>query len=149
MSSTGGQNLVVSQQPSSCKRERTQKISCSSQNSEEFSQQEYVNASANPSSSKDDLEISKETLLGDHYEVEGFLGEGRFGIVTKCRNTKTNEVVAIKVNKRNNEILQQAKMEIFILAQLRDISWPSLDVSACVSCSVVVVFQPFLPWPCL
>uniref|UniRef100_A0A3Q3C3V1 Protein kinase domain-containing protein n=1 Tax=Haplochromis burtoni TaxID=8153 RepID=A0A3Q3C3V1_HAPBU len=100
---------------------RTQKISCSSQNSEQFSQQEYVNASANPSSSKNNLEISKETLLGDHYEVEGFLGEGRFGIVTKCRNTKTNEVVAIKVNKRNNEILQQAKMEIFILAQLRGV----------------------------
>uniref|UniRef100_A0A3Q4MAH9 Protein kinase domain-containing protein n=1 Tax=Neolamprologus brichardi TaxID=32507 RepID=A0A3Q4MAH9_NEOBR len=29
-------------------------------------------------------------------KVEGFLGEGRFGIVTKCRNTKTNKVVAIK-----------------------------------------------------
>ncbi|XP_025767751.1 uncharacterized protein LOC112848317 [Oreochromis niloticus] len=126
MSSTGGQNLVVSQQPSSCKRERTQKISCSSQNSEEFSQQEYVNASANTSSSKDDLEISKGTLLGDHYEVEGFLGEGRFGIVTKCRNTKTNEFVAIKVNKKEPKILQQAKMEIFILEQLR-----GLDADRC------------------
>uniref|UniRef100_A0A669BTW5 Protein kinase domain-containing protein n=1 Tax=Oreochromis niloticus TaxID=8128 RepID=A0A669BTW5_ORENI len=126
MSSTGGQNLVVSQQPSSCKREESQKISCSSQYSEEFSQQEYVNASANPSSSKDDLLISKWTLLGDHYEVEGFLGEGRFGIVTKCHNTKTNEVVAIKVNKRNPEILQQANMEIFILEQLQ-----GLDADRC------------------
>uniref|UniRef100_A0A3P8P689 Protein kinase domain-containing protein n=1 Tax=Astatotilapia calliptera TaxID=8154 RepID=A0A3P8P689_ASTCA len=68
MSSTGGQNLVVSQQPSSCKREESQKISCSSQTSEEFSQQEYVNASANTSSSIDDLEISKGTFLGGHYE---------------------------------------------------------------------------------
>uniref|UniRef100_A0AAZ1XII4 Protein kinase domain-containing protein n=1 Tax=Oreochromis aureus TaxID=47969 RepID=A0AAZ1XII4_OREAU len=126
MSSTGGQNLVVSQQPSSCKREESQKISCSSQNSEEFSQQEYVNASANTSSSKDDLEISKGTLLGDHYEVEGFLGEGGFGIVTKCRNTKTNEFVAIKVNKRNPEILQQAKKEILILEHLR-----GLDADRC------------------
>uniref|UniRef100_A0A668S0X7 Protein kinase domain-containing protein n=1 Tax=Oreochromis aureus TaxID=47969 RepID=A0A668S0X7_OREAU len=97
-----------------------------SQNSEEFSQQEYVNASANTSSSKDDLEISKGTLLGDHYEVEGFLGEGRFGIVTKCRNTKTNEFVAIKVNKKEPKILQQAKMEIFILEQLR-----GLDADRC------------------
>uniref|UniRef100_A0AAZ1XJR9 Protein kinase domain-containing protein n=1 Tax=Oreochromis aureus TaxID=47969 RepID=A0AAZ1XJR9_OREAU len=98
---------------------RTQKISCSSQNSEEFSQQEYVNASANTSSSKDDLEISKGTLLGDHYEVEGFLGEGRFGIVTKCRNTKTNEFVAIKVIKKEPKILQQAEKEILILMLLR------------------------------
>uniref|UniRef100_A0A669C7F1 Protein kinase domain-containing protein n=1 Tax=Oreochromis niloticus TaxID=8128 RepID=A0A669C7F1_ORENI len=99
MSSTGGQNLVVSQQPSSCKRERTQKISCSSQNSEEFSQQEYV---------------------------EGFLGEGRFGIVTKCRNTKTNEFVAIKVNKKEPKILQQAEKEILILMLLR-----GLDADRC------------------
>uniref|UniRef100_A0A669BNF5 Protein kinase domain-containing protein n=1 Tax=Oreochromis niloticus TaxID=8128 RepID=A0A669BNF5_ORENI len=126
MSSTGGQNLVVSQQPSSCKRERTQKISCSSQNSEEFSQQEYVNASANTSSSIDDLEISKGSLLGGHYKVEGFLGEGRFGIVTKCRNTKTNEFVAIKVNKKEPKILQQAEKEILILMLLR-----GLDADRC------------------
>uniref|UniRef100_A0AAZ1XF89 Protein kinase domain-containing protein n=1 Tax=Oreochromis aureus TaxID=47969 RepID=A0AAZ1XF89_OREAU len=126
MSSTGGQNLVVSQQPSSCKREESQKISCSSQNSEEFSQQEYVNASANTSSSKDDLEISKGSLLGGHYKVEGFLGEGGFSIVTKCRNTKTNEFVAIKVNKKPPEILQQAKKEILILEQLR-----GLDADRC------------------
>uniref|UniRef100_A0A668TF51 Protein kinase domain-containing protein n=1 Tax=Oreochromis aureus TaxID=47969 RepID=A0A668TF51_OREAU len=72
------------------------------------------------------LEICKGTLLGDHYEVEGFLGEGRFGIVTKCRNKKTNKVVAIKVNKSDPEILQQAKMEIFILEQLR-----GLDADRC------------------
>uniref|UniRef100_A0AAX7TZ97 Protein kinase domain-containing protein n=1 Tax=Astatotilapia calliptera TaxID=8154 RepID=A0AAX7TZ97_ASTCA len=126
MSSTGGPNLVVSQQPSSCKREESQKISCSSQYSEEFSQQEYVNASSNTSSSIDDLEISKGTFLGGHYKVEGFLGEGGFGIVTKCCNTKTNEFVAIKVNKNKPEILQQAKMEIFILEQLR-----GLDADRC------------------
>uniref|UniRef100_A0A3P9DKJ5 Protein kinase domain-containing protein n=1 Tax=Maylandia zebra TaxID=106582 RepID=A0A3P9DKJ5_9CICH len=126
MSSTGGQNLVVSQQPSSCKREESQKISCSSQYSEEFSQQEYVNASSNTSSSIDDLEISKGTFLGGHYKVEGFLGEGGFGIVTKCCNTKTNKFVAIKVNKNKPEILQQAKMEIFILEQLR-----GLDADRC------------------
>uniref|UniRef100_A0A3P9DLC3 Protein kinase domain-containing protein n=1 Tax=Maylandia zebra TaxID=106582 RepID=A0A3P9DLC3_9CICH len=126
MSSTGGQNLVVSQQPSSCKREESQKISCSSQYSEEFSQQEYVNASSNTSSSIDDLEISKGTFLGGHYEVEGFLGKGGFGIVTKCCNTKTNEFVAIKVNKNKPEILQQAKMEILILEQLR-----GLDADRC------------------
>uniref|UniRef100_A0AAZ1WVF4 Protein kinase domain-containing protein n=1 Tax=Oreochromis aureus TaxID=47969 RepID=A0AAZ1WVF4_OREAU len=51
--------------------------------------------------------------------VEAFLGEGGFGIVAKCRDTKTNRAVAIKVNKSRPDILQQAKLEIFILEQLR------------------------------
>uniref|UniRef100_A0A3P9DTT3 Protein kinase domain-containing protein n=1 Tax=Maylandia zebra TaxID=106582 RepID=A0A3P9DTT3_9CICH len=51
--------------------------------------------------------------------VEAFLGEGSFGVVTKCRDTKNNKTVAIKVNKSDPEILLQAKLEIFILEQLR------------------------------
>uniref|UniRef100_A0A3P8NMD5 Protein kinase domain-containing protein n=1 Tax=Astatotilapia calliptera TaxID=8154 RepID=A0A3P8NMD5_ASTCA len=51
---------------------------------------------------------------------------GGFGIVTKCCNTKTNKVVAIKVNKSDPEILQQAKMEIYILEKLR-----GLDADRC------------------
>uniref|UniRef100_A0A3Q2WMS3 Homeodomain-interacting protein kinase 2-like n=1 Tax=Haplochromis burtoni TaxID=8153 RepID=A0A3Q2WMS3_HAPBU len=43
---------------------------------------------------------------GNHYKVEAFLGEGGFA-------------VAIKVNKSDPDILQQAKKEIFILEQLR------------------------------
>uniref|UniRef100_A0A3P9D8G6 Protein kinase domain-containing protein n=1 Tax=Maylandia zebra TaxID=106582 RepID=A0A3P9D8G6_9CICH len=54
-----------------------------------------------------------------HYKVEAFLGEGGFGIVAKCRDTMTNRAVAIKVNKSRPDILQQAKLEIFILEQLR------------------------------
>uniref|UniRef100_A0A669BS80 Protein kinase domain-containing protein n=1 Tax=Oreochromis niloticus TaxID=8128 RepID=A0A669BS80_ORENI len=54
-----------------------------------------------------------------HYKVETFLGEGGFGIVAKCRDTNTNQAVAIKVNKSDPDILQQAKLEIFILEQLR------------------------------
>uniref|UniRef100_A0A669EIJ4 Protein kinase domain-containing protein n=1 Tax=Oreochromis niloticus TaxID=8128 RepID=A0A669EIJ4_ORENI len=45
--------------------------------------------------------------------------EGGFGVVTRCRNTKNNQIVAIKVNKSDPEILQQAKHEIFILEQLQ------------------------------
>uniref|UniRef100_A0A669CLC3 Protein kinase domain-containing protein n=1 Tax=Oreochromis niloticus TaxID=8128 RepID=A0A669CLC3_ORENI len=59
------------------------------------------------------------TILGDHHMVESFLGEGGFGVVTRCRNTKNNQIVAIKVNKSDPEILQQAKQEIFILEQLQ------------------------------
>uniref|UniRef100_A0A669C641 Protein kinase domain-containing protein n=1 Tax=Oreochromis niloticus TaxID=8128 RepID=A0A669C641_ORENI len=58
-------------------------------------------------------------LESDHHMVESFLGEGGFGVVTRCRNTKNNQIVAIKVNKSYPEILQQAKHEIFILEQLQ------------------------------
>uniref|UniRef100_A0A669CXS4 Protein kinase domain-containing protein n=1 Tax=Oreochromis niloticus TaxID=8128 RepID=A0A669CXS4_ORENI len=117
--SAWGENLVVSQQPSSWKSQGSQKFNCSFQNSVEFPQKGHVNTSANPSSSEDDLEISEGTILGDHHMVESFLGEGGFGVVTRCRNTKNNQIVAIKVNKSDPEILQQAKHEIFILEQLR------------------------------
>uniref|UniRef100_A0A669DBL2 Protein kinase domain-containing protein n=1 Tax=Oreochromis niloticus TaxID=8128 RepID=A0A669DBL2_ORENI len=52
-------------------------------------------------------------------QIKSFLGEGGFGVVTRCRNTKNNQIVAIKVNKSDPEILQQAKHEIFILEQLQ------------------------------
>uniref|UniRef100_A0AAZ1Y2N1 Protein kinase domain-containing protein n=1 Tax=Oreochromis aureus TaxID=47969 RepID=A0AAZ1Y2N1_OREAU len=52
---------------------------------------------------------------------EAFLGEGGFGIVAKCRDTKTNRAVAVKVNKSRPDVVQQAKLEIFILEQLRQL----------------------------
>uniref|UniRef100_A0A3P8R0F1 Protein kinase domain-containing protein n=1 Tax=Astatotilapia calliptera TaxID=8154 RepID=A0A3P8R0F1_ASTCA len=67
----------------------------------------------------DELEIVKGSILGNRYKVEAFLGEGGFGIVAKCRDTKTNRAVAIKVNRNHPDTLQQAKLEIFILEQLR------------------------------
>uniref|UniRef100_A0A3P9DHG8 Protein kinase domain-containing protein n=1 Tax=Maylandia zebra TaxID=106582 RepID=A0A3P9DHG8_9CICH len=51
--------------------------------------------------------------------LSAFLGEGSFGVVTRCRDTKNNKTVAVKVNKSDPEILLQAKLEIFILEQLR------------------------------
>uniref|UniRef100_A0AAZ1X7V3 Protein kinase domain-containing protein n=1 Tax=Oreochromis aureus TaxID=47969 RepID=A0AAZ1X7V3_OREAU len=119
INSTGGENLVLSQQPSSWNSHESQKFNCSFQNSVEFPQKGQVNTSANLSSSEDDLEITEGTILGDHHVVEAFLGEGGFGLVTRCRDTKNNQTVAIKVNKSDPEILQQAKLEIFILEQLR------------------------------
>uniref|UniRef100_A0A3P9B807 Protein kinase domain-containing protein n=1 Tax=Maylandia zebra TaxID=106582 RepID=A0A3P9B807_9CICH len=84
-----------------------------------YRKQTHYTMSANPSFGSDELGISKGTILGDHHMVEAFLGEGSFGVVTKCRDTKNNKTVAIKVNKSDPEILLQAKLEIFILEQLR------------------------------
>uniref|UniRef100_A0A3Q2V8Z4 Protein kinase domain-containing protein n=1 Tax=Haplochromis burtoni TaxID=8153 RepID=A0A3Q2V8Z4_HAPBU len=50
---------------------------------------------------------------------QALLGEGAFGIVAKCRDTKTNQAIAIKVNKSRPDVQQEAKLEIFILEQLR------------------------------
>uniref|UniRef100_A0A3P9DI16 Protein kinase domain-containing protein n=1 Tax=Maylandia zebra TaxID=106582 RepID=A0A3P9DI16_9CICH len=83
------------------------------------SQRKLYTMSANPSFGSDELGISKGTILGDHHMVEAFLGEGSFGVVTRCRDTKNNKTVAVKVNKSDPEILLQAKLEIFILEQLR------------------------------
>uniref|UniRef100_A0A3Q3VX75 Protein kinase domain-containing protein n=1 Tax=Mola mola TaxID=94237 RepID=A0A3Q3VX75_MOLML len=47
------------------------------------------------------------------------LGEGGFGFVTKCLNVKTGEMEAVKINKKDPELLQQAKKEIDILRQLQ------------------------------
>uniref|UniRef100_A0A3B4F435 Protein kinase domain-containing protein n=1 Tax=Pundamilia nyererei TaxID=303518 RepID=A0A3B4F435_9CICH len=119
MSAERSQNPVVFQHPSNLKCKRSEKINCSFQNLVEFSQQVFSHTSASPSFSSDELEIVEGSILGNHYKVEAFLGEGGFGIVAKCRDTKTNQAVAIKVNKNRTDILQQAKKEIFILEQLR------------------------------
>uniref|UniRef100_A0A3P8R0E7 Protein kinase domain-containing protein n=1 Tax=Astatotilapia calliptera TaxID=8154 RepID=A0A3P8R0E7_ASTCA len=113
------QNPVVFQHPSNLESKRSQKINCSFQNSVEFSQQVCVHTSASSSFNSGELEIVEGSILGNRYKVEAFLGEGGFGIVAKCRDTKTNRAVAIKVNRNRPDILQQAKLEIFILEQLR------------------------------
>uniref|UniRef100_A0A3P9CKA1 Protein kinase domain-containing protein n=1 Tax=Maylandia zebra TaxID=106582 RepID=A0A3P9CKA1_9CICH len=113
------QNPVVFQHPSNLESKRSQKINCSFRNSVEFSQQVCVHTSASSSFNSGELEIVEGSILGNRYKVEAFLGEGGFGIVAKCRDTKTNRAVAIKVNRNRPDILQQAKLEIFILGQLR------------------------------
>nr|XP_057913618.1 homeodomain-interacting protein kinase 3-like [Doryrhamphus excisus] len=67
----------------------------------------------------DTLQIHAGSILGHCYEVVDLLGEGSFGLVTKCCNTETNEMVAIKVSKNNSEIMHQAREEIAILKQLQ------------------------------
>ena len=43
--------------------------------------------------------------MQSQYEVIGVVGEGAYGIVMKCRNKETGEIVAIKKFKDNEEEL--------------------------------------------
>ncbi len=67
----------------------------------------------------DQLHVNPGSTLGECYKVLSTLGEGGFGRVTKCLNTKTNKVVAIKVMKDDPDSVCQAKKEIVILEKLR------------------------------
>lgn len=68
---------------------------------------------------KKELNLYEGSILDMCYQVEGFLGEGSFGYVTKCRHTQTNQEVAIKVNKNDPAIVEQARQEINILKELQ------------------------------
>uniref|UniRef100_A0A3P8UGW3 Protein kinase domain-containing protein n=1 Tax=Amphiprion percula TaxID=161767 RepID=A0A3P8UGW3_AMPPE len=59
------------------------------------------------------------TTLGTCHVVEGILGEGAFGVVAKCRNTETQKSVAVKVNKGEEGVLQQALYEIDVLKRMQ------------------------------
>ncbi|KAI8059038.1 kinase-like domain-containing protein [Gilbertella persicaria] len=55
---------------------------------------------------------------GHKYLILDVLGAGTFGQVVKCRNTKTQEVVAIKVVKNKLAYFKQSMMEVAILEML-------------------------------
>ncbi|XP_030611540.1 dual specificity protein kinase YAK1-like [Archocentrus centrarchus] len=114
------QSLILCQQPSSWQSKGRHSIDCNVENPVEIPKQTSLNMSDNKQSFlPNNLDIFEGTILGNAYKVETFLGEGSFGFVTKCRHTKTNKVVAVKVIKNIPQILQPAKVEMFILEQLR------------------------------
>lgn len=59
--------------------------------------------------------------MQNKYEVIGIVGEGAYGIVMKCRNKETNEIVAIKKFKDGEEEIVQKSMlrELKVLKKLR------------------------------
>uniref|UniRef100_A0A3P8RNG9 Protein kinase domain-containing protein n=1 Tax=Amphiprion percula TaxID=161767 RepID=A0A3P8RNG9_AMPPE len=65
------------------------------------------------------LSIRKGNTLGTCHVVEDILGEGAFGVVAKCRNTETQKSVAVKVNKGEEGVLQQAIYEIAVLKRMQ------------------------------
>jgi cyclin-dependent kinase-like len=56
------------------------------------------------------------------YEVQGIVGEGAYGLVLKCRNKETGEMVAIKKFKdtEDDEIVRKTTIrEVKILKMLK------------------------------
>ena len=43
----------------------------------------------------------KEIVLGRHYKIISRIGQGKFGIVFKGVNVKTNDIIAIKTENKN------------------------------------------------
>lgn len=58
--------------------------------------------------------------IGYRYEVQKKLGRGAFGVVIRCFDHKTKEMVAVKVLKNWKKLHKQGKIEIKILETLRD-----------------------------
>ncbi len=56
------------------------------------------------------------------------MGEGGFGLVTRCRNTETNEMVAVKVTKPDSSVFHQAREEIATLKKLRRLDPDSSNI---------------------
>ncbi|KAI9287175.1 kinase-like domain-containing protein [Umbelopsis sp. AD052] len=57
---------------------------------------------------------------GHSYLILDVLGAGTFGQVVKCQNTKTNEIVAVKVVKNKPAYFNQSMMELAILELLNE-----------------------------
>uniref|UniRef100_A0A3B4Z7T4 Homeodomain-interacting protein kinase 1-like n=1 Tax=Stegastes partitus TaxID=144197 RepID=A0A3B4Z7T4_9TELE len=55
----------------------------------------------------------------NYHVVEQILGQGSFGTVAKCRNTESNNTVAVKVIRGKEDFVQSAMEEIDILTRLR------------------------------
>uniref|UniRef100_A0A3P8UN58 Protein kinase domain-containing protein n=1 Tax=Cynoglossus semilaevis TaxID=244447 RepID=A0A3P8UN58_CYNSE len=60
------------------------------------------------------------------YRVEAFLGQGTYGIVSKCLRLEDKQTVAIKLLRKYGPYLKQAKMELAALNKLKN-----LDADKC------------------
>uniref|UniRef100_A0A3Q3W9X7 Protein kinase domain-containing protein n=1 Tax=Mola mola TaxID=94237 RepID=A0A3Q3W9X7_MOLML len=67
-----------------------------------------------------------EVLLGSHHEVMEILGEGSFGLITKCHNAETGQMEAIKIFKSRPNFIHDAQKEIGMLKRLQ-----CLDPDSC------------------
>jgi serine/threonine protein kinase len=86
--------------------------------------------------------IDTATTIGKKYNIEKLLGHGKFGVVYKGRNIKTDEEVAIKMEKRDIEpIYKILKYETTILNHL--------SCNGCKNIPSVYWYGVYLEYTCL
>eukprot|EP00758_Cryptobia_borreli_P002059 Tbor_TRINITY_DN2751_c0_g1::TRINITY_DN2751_c0_g1_i1::g.15218::m.15218/K18669/DYRK2_3_4; dual specificity tyrosine-phosphorylation-regulated kinase 2/3/4 len=72
----------------------------------------------------DDSDGDYRVVIGDHcayrYEIQGELGRGSFGQVTRALDHKTGQLIALKIIKNKKKFRDQSLIEIGILEALRD-----------------------------
>lgn len=66
-----------------------------------------------------ELNVHVGDFLGESHEVISIIGEGGFGFVTMCRNSRSGDLEAIKISKNEPKIIQQTNKEIAILKRLQ------------------------------
>lgn len=66
-----------------------------------------------------ELNVHIGDFLGDSHEVISIIGEGGFGFVTMCRNSKSGDLEAVKISKNEPKIIQQTNQEITTLKRLQ------------------------------
>lgn len=54
------------------------------------------------------------------YEIIKKLGKGAFGVVLKCLDHQTKDIVALKILKNQKKLHKQGQIEIKLLSLLRD-----------------------------
>ena len=59
-------------------------------------------------------------LLLVRYEIQGVVGRGSYGQVLRCKDYKTNKMLAIKIIRNKKRFHQQALVEVKLLEHLRD-----------------------------
>ena len=86
----------------------------------------YLNQSSTKGKSQQYETLNGDYLLrkGDQiayrYEILSTLGRGTYGVVAKCKDHKTNEIIALKVIKNRISYHQRGLIEISILQKIRE-----------------------------
>lgn len=73
----------------------------------------------------------------EKYEKIGKIGEGSYGVVFKCRNKDTGQIVAIKkfVESEDDPIIKKIALREIRMLKVR----PSLSALMCIMCLIIIV----------
>lgn len=77
-----------------------------------------------------DIPFKEGVILNERYEVLSFIGTGSYGIIYRCKDLKTNDIIGIKQlrpsKRRNKKEIALFENEISILRELNHKNMPTL-----------------------